>query len=248
MKTLSTCLLIAISVLGLASLAAAQQGPRLNEIVRNDVSTDDHEFVEICAEPNTNLAGYWIVEIEGEAAGKGLIDKAIALTGTVGASGLYTIGMPLVTCADQSDPLTIENGGVTILLVQGFTGAVGTDLDTNDDCVADVPFPGTIVDGVGMGMPSAGDCYTYYGVPGLGPDTGPGGTSDFDPAGVARCLDCTGTWGMICLDGTEGALVCFASNPQGLYSVDGASPCARNLCGAVPVENTTWGAIKNTYK
>lgn len=247
MKILSTCLLVAISIVGLASLATAQQGPRLNEIVRNDVSTDDREFVEICAEPGTNLADYWIIEIEGETA-KGNIDKAIRLTGTVGASGLYTIGMPLVVCADQIDPLTIENGGVTILLVQGFTGQVNLDLDTNDDCVADGPFPGTIVDGVGMGMPSAGDCYTYYGVPGLGPDTGSGGTGDFDPAGVARCLDCTGGWGMICLEATEGTPFCFANNPQGLYNVDAASPCARNLCGVVPVESTTWGSIKNTYK
>jgi hypothetical protein len=53
---------------------------------------------------------------------------------------------------------------------------------------------------------------------------------------------------MICLDGTEGTNICFSQNPQGLYNVDSASPCGRNHCGAVPVENTTWGAIKSTYK
>ncbi len=249
MKTSITLLLAAICSLGLASLAVAQVAPHLNEVSRNDTSTDDYEFVEICADPGTDLSRFWIIEIEGDfGSATGTIDKAIQLTGMVGASGFYTVGQARVICADQVETLNIENGGVTILLVADFTGNVGDDIDANDDCMEDGPFPGTIVDGVGMGRPSQGDCFTYYGVPGLGPDTGPDGTADFDPAGVARCVDCDGGWGMICLAGTEGAGGCFLQNPQGIYNVDGDSPCAQNLCGAVPVENTTWGAIKSTYK
>lgn len=244
-----TLFLTAICSFGLVSFAAAQAVPQMNEIVRNDTSTDDHEFVEICADPGTDLTGYAIIEIEGDAdSTPGIIDKVIRLTGITGASGLYTVGQSAVACADQVETLNIENGGVTILLVGSFTGSLGQDIDLDNDCVADGPFPGTIVDGVGMGRPSQVDCFSYYGVPALGPDTGSGGTSDFDPAGVARCLDCSGGWGMICLGGTEGAGGCLAQNPQGIYNVDGDSPCSRNLCGAVPVESTTWGAIKSTYK
>ena len=50
---LITILLSAACVLGLASLAFAQATPTINEIVMNDVSTDDVEFFEICWTPNT---------------------------------------------------------------------------------------------------------------------------------------------------------------------------------------------------
>ncbi len=244
MKKVATTLLSAACGLGLASPGFAVS---INEVVMNDVSTDDREFMEICGNPGQSLTPYTVVVIEGEGSGKGLIDVAIGLTGVVGGNGLYTLGDALVTCANQTMAAgTFENGGQTMLLVLGFTGSVGQDIDANDDCVADGPI-GTIVDGIGFALPSSGDC-TYYGVPALGPDTGTDGTANFDVAGAARCGDCSGPWGMICLDGTEGSPICDTNNPFTPYNVTHATPCEVNACPPISVEQTTWGQIKGGYR
>jgi hypothetical protein len=244
MKKVATTLLSAACGLGLASPGFAVS---LNEIVMNDVSTDDREFVEICGTPGQSLTGYTLVVIEGEGASSGLIDVAIGLTGVVAANGLYTVGDPLVTCANQTMAVsTLENGGETILLVLGFTGAVGQDIDAGNDGVADGPI-GTIVDGIGFGLATSGDL-TYYGVPVLGPDMGTDGTANFDVAAAGRCGDCSGGWTIICLEGTEGAPVC-APNPQNpQYLITHATPCEVNACPPISVEQTSWGLIKGGYR
>jgi hypothetical protein len=247
MKKVTLSVVVAAACLVFAGVAAAQMAPSLNEVVMNDTSGDDHEFVEICGEPGTDLTGYTVIVIEGEGTSAGLIDRAFALTGVIGASGFYTLGDAAVN-PDQIKGDTIENGANTILLVTNFSGNVGQDLDADNDCVEDGPFPGTIVDGVATAKPSSNDC-SYYGVPVLGPDTGDDGTADFDVAGVARCGDCDGDWGMICLNGTEptdpGCDINNAFNP---YVVTYASPGSGNLCSPVSVEDSSWGRIKSDYR
>ncbi|MBZ0266535.1 hypothetical protein K8I85_00130 [bacterium] len=236
MKKVTSALVVVGASLALAAAASAQT---LNEVVSNDISTDDHEFVEICAQPGTDMGGLTLVEIEGDATSStGTIDKAIALGGVVGASGFFTIGHAAITCADMLLDASIENGGKTILLVSGFSASVGMDIDANDDGIADGPI-GTILDAVGMG--SVGDL-TYYGAPFVGPD------GSFDPAGVARCGDCDGDWGMICLDGTEptGTACTLGGDPA--YVEDFASPCAANSCGTVSVDESSWGGTKALYR
>lgn len=245
MKKVTLCLVAAAACLVFAGAAFAQT---LNEVVLNDSSTDDHEFVEICGDPGSDVTGLTVIVIEGEGTtSKGLIDRAFALSGVIGANGFFTLGDPAVN-PDQIKSDTIENGGGTILLVRDFTGSVGQDLDADDDCMEDGPFPGTILDGVGTARPSSGDC-TYYGVPTLGPDTGTDGTADFDVAGVVRCADCDGDWGMICLDGTEPTGAgCDTDNAFNPYFVTFASPGSGNLCGPVSVDESTWGQIKGNYR
>jgi hypothetical protein len=222
------------------ALVAAASAQTLNEIVSNDIGTDDFEFVEICAQPGMDLSGITLVQIEGEIPAAGTIDSATPLSGIVGASGLFTIGHAAITCADQLLPVSIENGGKTILLVTGFVGAVGTDYDTNDDGILEGPI-GTVVDLVGMGNPASGDL-VYLGAELVGPD------GAFDPAGIARCGDCDGAWGMICLDGTEptGPGCTLGGDPA--YVETFASPCSSNSCGAVSVDESTWGGTKAMYR
>jgi hypothetical protein len=157
MKRIATVLSIAC-LLSLTVSAGAQVMPTLNEVVLNDISTDDQEFVEICWEPNMDLSAFTIIVIEADAnSATGNIDVAIGLTGLVGASGFYTVGDALITCADQTMAGgTLENGAMTMLLVRNFTGSVGMDIDTDDDGVADGPFPGQIVDSVATARPSQG--------------------------------------------------------------------------------------------
>ena len=59
---------------------------------------------------------------------------------------------------------------------------------------------------------------------------------------------CFGQWGMICLDGTEGALVCDVNNPFNPYIVLGATPCLGNSCPPLSVDDSTWGRIKAIYR
>lgn len=254
MKKFTTPFVASLACFGLVQVAGAAS---LNEAVFNDISTDTHEFIEVCGAPGENLNGLTLVVIESDktAGGQeGTIDVAISLTGqTVPASGRFTVGNAAVSPNIVVGANTLENGAGTLLLVSGFTGAVGMDIDTNNDCLADGSI-GTIVDGVALFASSSTtapgpDCTAYYGVPQLGPDTGTGGTSTFDVAGVARCEECTGDWGMICLDGTEptgpGCDVNNAFNP---YFVQFASPGAGNTCPPVSVEESSWGFIKGQYR
>jgi hypothetical protein len=222
----------------------------LNEIVFNDISTDDREFIEICGQPGESLDGLTVVVIESDktAGGQeGTIDVAISLIGQiVPGSGRFVIGNAAVVPNIVIAANTLENGAGTVLLVSGFSSAVGFDVDSDNDCLADGPI-GAIVDGVAI-FATATDCTAYYGVPQLGPDTGDDGTATFDVAGVVRCGDCTGTWGMICLNGTEptgpGCDVMNAFNP---YTVPFATPGAANGCSPVSIDETSWGTIKTLH-
>ena len=231
-------LLLTLSLVCL--LAPASQALLINEWVSNDISTDDHEFIELCGIPEDILDGLSIILIEGEGTGKGTIDRVIDLTGyALDANGYFVIGdaavSPDITMADGF----IENGGNSIILVYGLQQAQGTDIDTDDDCLEDLPI-GTVIDAVGYGRPDQGDCMTYYGAVPVGPD------GSYDPAGGARCSDCVGDWYLICLDGTEpNGPGC--SIPE--YQVGYATPGAANDClEPSSVDNTYWGGIKSLYR
>jgi hypothetical protein len=226
------------------------QAVMINEWVSNDVSTDDYEFIELCGMPNESLDGLVVVLVEGEGSpAAGTIDRIIDLAGySVGVSGYFVMGDAAVSPDLVLGAGFIENGGNNILLLSGFNAAlfpVGTDIDGDDDCVADFPI-GTVIDGVGYGYgSSAADCAYYYGIPTVGPD----GT--FDPAGGARCDDCDfngGQWFMICLNGTEPPPTGTACLEADGYFIAFATPGAPNDCSPVPADQTTWGGLKELYK
>lgn len=124
--------------------------PVINEFVFNHVGTDTNEYIEIFADPNTDLSSYSIIVIEGDTTGSGVIDQVFQL-GTTDANGLWTT-------AFLSN--TLENGTQTVLLVENFTGTVGVDLDTNNDGILDLTPWTAIADGVAVTDNGAGD-FTY---------------------------------------------------------------------------------------
>ena len=124
----------------LSSAAFAQQSPIVNEFVFDHTGTDTGEFVEIFASANFNLANFQIIGIEGDGTGAGTVDNVFQ-PGTTDANGFWTTNF-------LSNIL--ENGTLTLLLVTGFTGAVGNDLDTNDDGVFDSTPWSQIFDGIGV--------------------------------------------------------------------------------------------------
>ncbi len=136
----------------------------LNEVYVNNPGTDSNfEYVEILASPSAPLTDVWLLEIEGDGAGSGTIDNAQNLSAlTSGSNGLLLLGQNYATngtpWGSQVDGATtvanltggsIENGTVTFLLVEGFSGSNGTDLDTNNDGLFDSTPWTSIYDSVG---------------------------------------------------------------------------------------------------
>ena len=152
--------------------------PVINEFSANTAGTDT-EYVEIFGAPNTDYSGYVVLEIEGDGTGSGVVDEIIAL-GTTDTNGFY-----LASLATNA----LENGSLTLLLVQGFTGALGNDLDTNNDGVLDLTPWTAIADAVAVNDGGSGDL--FYGVPVLGPNYD--GLSSFAPGGASRIPDGTDT-------------------------------------------------------
>jgi hypothetical protein len=229
-------LLIAFAV----CIAAPAYGLQINEWVSNDISTDDHEFIELLGNPGEDLTGYCLVLIEGEGSSAGLIDRIIVLDGySINAAGYFVVGDPLVNPDLEMSPGWIENGGNNIILLRGLEEDVttGLDIDVDNDCVEDRTI-GVIIDAVGYGYGfEAADCITYYGAVPVGPD------GNYDPAGGAVCF---GAWEMICLDGTE---------PTGPgctlpdYSVGYATPGGPNDCfDPTATDNSSWGGVKALYR
>lgn len=134
-------------ILGLPDMVRAL--PILNEFVANHDAVDTMEFVEVFGTPLTDYSGYSILQLEGDAApsATGNIDT-VDVVGTTDALGLW-VSAPFDN--------RIENGTITLLLVQGFTGAVGTDLDTNDDGVLESMPWTSLVDSIGVTDGGAGD-------------------------------------------------------------------------------------------
>jgi predicted extracellular nuclease len=132
--------------------------PVINEFVANHVGAPDvNEFIEIFGAANTNYNTLTVVIIEGDGGGAGVIDDVFPL-GTTNGNGFWTTGY----LNDE-----IENGTQTILLVENFTGAIGQDLDTNNDGILDTTPWTSVVDAVAIN--DGGGADLTYGVPVLTP-------------------------------------------------------------------------------
>lgn len=147
--------------------------PKINEFSASTTGTDV-EYVEIFGEPETDYSAYTILEIEGDyvidTSVEGTIDEVITL-GTTDLNGFYLASLPANA---------LENGTITLLLVENFTGALGNDLDTDDDGVFDSTPWDLIIDSVSVNDGGTGDL--TYGVPVLtayydGLPYAPGGAS-----------------------------------------------------------------------
>jgi len=144
--------------------------------------------------------------------------------------------------------LNFENSdNVTHVLVSGFTGSNGQDLDTNDDGVLDVTPWIAVVDVVGLveePNPPTNTVYVYgkaLGGENVGPEMTP--TGNFVPGHVYRCVP-AGDW------------VIGLFNPSGGNDTAGVAnlPCPAPVCpgdrnnsGTVDVSDlliiiSTWGS------
>lgn len=182
------------------------------------------DYFELAGAPGQSLDGLTYLVVSGAGMGRGVIEAAIDLTGfEIPADGHFlAIEDPsALPCAGSADlvgpgdgsgfPGFDSDAGVTHLLVAGFAGAIGVDLDADDDCRFDSPLGASILDAVSLVEPEGPPPHAcVYASATVGPD---GGSL---PSHVSRCPDATGPWRL----GTF-APVCAGSETPGL----GNPPC-----------------------
>jgi endonuclease I len=182
----SSRLLLAAVALA-AALAEPATAQKITEVVFDHAGADTHEFIEIAANPASvvppgvtdtvlvDLSSYRIVVLDGSVASGGNPGKILNAfqPGMTNASGLWSTGYLTST---------LERPVFTVLLVSGFSGTPGDDLDAADDGVLDATPWSAIADGVAFSDGSAGA--RTYAAPVLGPGfdgvaAAPGGASRF---------------------------------------------------------------------
>lgn len=161
-KTAQLYRVLAIAImllLALGGMTVAQPlSPVINEFSCSTAGTDI-EYVEIFGLLETDYTHLTILEIEGDTTGAGVIDEIVPV-GSTNSQGLWLGNLPANA---------LENGTLTLLLVDGFTGSLGMDLDTNIDGILDITPWTTILDSVAVTDGGAGDMtysdavlYAYY--------------------------------------------------------------------------------------
>lgn len=177
-----------LAVFALSALPA--EGQKITEVVADHVgSPDTYEFIEVAANPASvlppgvpdtlliDLSAYTILELDG-SMDPGKVLHAFT-PGTTNASGLWSTGYMTST---------LESPAFTLLLVLGFTGAVGDDLDAGNDGVLDTTPWSAIADGVAFSDGTAG-ARTY-----AAPVLAPGFDGTATPPGELRAFRTTVTW------------------------------------------------------
>ena len=175
LRILVLCAFLITSLAGAGPAEAAGADPVINEFVFNHTGTDNNEYIEVYGDAETDYSAYTLLEIEGDSgASLGVVDDVIPL-GVTDAYGFWWTGFVL----NQ-----IENGTVTVLLVEGFTGEAGDDLDSDDDGVFNATPWLRIVDEVAVNDGGEGDlAYTSMVLAG-----GYDGVS-YTPGGASRIPD-----------------------------------------------------------
>ncbi|KAF0094241.1 MAG: endonuclease/exonuclease/phosphatase [Puniceicoccaceae bacterium 5H] len=157
----------------------------INELRIDQSSTDDDEFFELAGPANASLDNLTYLVIGDGSGNSGTIENVTPLTGqTLPASGFFVAAESTFTLgtADYVTSLNFENSdNVTHLLVEGFTGSDGQDLDTDDDGVLDVTPWTSIASSLGLLEDPSGE--KLYGDTFLGPD------GSFVPGAAQRNAD-----------------------------------------------------------
>lgn len=163
----------------------------INEVVVRHEGVENQEFVELVGTPDELLCGLTVLVVEGDGFNQGKVDLAISVqdcdTGpcALDETGYFAAGGTGIDPDLQvgSGEAIFESGTQTFVLVHDCLVEQGTDLDTDNDGVAEVAV-GTVLDAIGIvddGYPD--DDAVYFGAPPFGPD----GTEQ--PPGAARCPD-----------------------------------------------------------
>jgi hypothetical protein len=148
MKTRILFLLLLVCIVTLAAAASApgtvSAAPdvKISEIRIDQPADDTDEYFELIGAPSTSLDGltYLVIGDGSSPSASGVIEEVTSLTGqSIPSSGYFVAAESMFTLgtANLVTDLNFENSdNVTHLLVEGFSGSNGDDLDTNDDGTA----------------------------------------------------------------------------------------------------------------
>ncbi len=222
---------VSLILAGLALIAMPAFAISLNEIRIDQGGSDYDEYFELAGNPGESLDGLTYIVIGDGATGSGTIECVVPLDGYAIAADGFFLGAESTfsnTCGDGPDAdfgtlLNFENSdNVTHMLVSGFTGANGDDLDLDDDGVLDVTPWSAIVDWVSfVETPGSGD--QYYSPRTIGPD------GSYVPAHI---LICDGYW-------VIGSFTLCEFDTPGMSN---ATACT------VPVEESNFGSVKSLFR
>ncbi|MDP6601269.1 MAG: hypothetical protein QGG74_03900 [Phycisphaerales bacterium] len=172
---------------------------QLQEIRTDQPGADNDEYFEIHGYGGPSLDSVWYVVIGDGTGGSGVVECAIDLSNMV-----FPVDSPTLLVAEDDDTLGVQadyvlpgalnfenNDNVTHVLLVNFLGAVGDDLDTDDDGILDfTPWQDTI-DGVRIIADPAGGDWTYL----MDEEVGP--TADgYAPSHVYRYTSACGNFAM----------------------------------------------------
>ncbi|WP_439591112.1 ExeM/NucH family extracellular endonuclease [Microbacterium sp.] len=183
-SAIAVAVVTAAALLGAAPAQAAPPPDLLaSSVVINEFSAStagtDVEYIELLTTGVSDLSGYTVLGVEGDAPTLGILDNAITGFPAPDAEGRSVVRLPANT---------LENGTLSLLLVTGTVPAPGTDLDANDDGVLDDGLGFEVVDAVAVNDGGAGDL-AYGGVVLTAQYDG----LAFAPGGASRIPDGTDT-------------------------------------------------------
>jgi len=220
-------------------------------IDENSLLPDPNEYFELRGAPGTLLNGltYLVIGDGSAALGSGVVECYVNLQGNrIPEDGFFVCAKTGFTLnggkADLFSPFIVfENSdNVTHMLVFGFTGAIGDDLDTNDDGVLDVTPWTSVLQSVAFVesavIPPLNTEYVY-GDTRVGPDP-----SGFVPSQLAYCPS-TQVWtiGPFDLANAPG----FDSPGAANQGCDYTNPCPADFNGDGTVGSADLAALLNAW-
>jgi hypothetical protein len=226
-----------ITLLALAGwIGASAAQVRINEIRIDQEGTDVDEYFELTGPALSPLTGLTYLVVGDGTAGCGVVECVVPLgSWQIQADGLLAVcraaapGLAGYDVTNVSSIVFENSDNVTHMIVDGWIGALGADLDTNNDGAFDITPWSAVIDCValiedavpGCGLPQADDEAVYCGTK-VGPDG---------------------------LNVPGHVYLCGTSWHVGLFSPIGSTdtPGAVNNC-PVPAEASTWGGVKTILR
>jgi len=212
------CALSFTVALGSDGSVALAVDPVINEIRVGMPGLDLSEYIEIVGTPGAALDGLTLIVIGDDDAAappsqNGTIEAVVALSGNFSSTGFFLVAESTFALPATPNQIAILNfedpDNVTFLLVSGFTGTNGQDLDTNNDGTLDILPWTAIISSVALvqnATPNGKTADFVYSATKVGPD----GASS--PSQVWRCTD-SQAWTIGSSDIAAGTDTPGAANP-----------------------------------